>query len=324
MPSRAALHSFAAAAVRRCKPRKLAWRQNVADCEPVRSWFVIPAMGVVCGAAAVALGMTPAVALSGAALAGVVRVLAGDSPAALTGSVLAPLLAVASFAESGGEPLGAALALAAAGWTVIELARPPGASTSPLVAVLPAAIAGLLDPSFVALVAIAGARLVTLPWQRPRWVLAVPVAGSLAVVLAVVAGAAWPALGAAWFGAAAHPVAPRSLAALAGVALGPITAVAALAGIASLARPRHAELAVVAAIAGAVLVDLRGGTVGPTTIGLAALLSGLAIVRLAGAIRLPVGQAIAGATISVLIVVPPAWTAVEQRSRAAHTGHASR
>jgi len=286
-------------------------------------------MGVVCGGAAVALGLSPAVALTAAALAAVVRVLAGDSPAALTGAVVAPILAVASFAEAGGELGRAAIALAAAGWTVTELARPAGApnaqgvTTSPLVAVLPAAVAGILDPSFAALVAVAGARLITMPWPRPRWALAVPVTGALAIVLAVLAGTTWPALGARWFGGAAHPVSVAALAGLAGATLGPLTAVAALAGLAALVRPRYAELALAAAFAGTILVDLRAGAFGPTSIGLAALLSGLAIGRLAAMIRIPSGQAIAGATIGVLVVVPPAWTAVA-RSSAAHIGQASR
>jgi hypothetical protein len=298
----------------------------------MRSWFVIPAMGVACGGAAVTLGSSPLVGLAGAALAAVVRVLAGDSPAALSGAVLAPVLAVASFADAGGETARAALALATAAWTVVELARTPGAPGSPrgwplgspLVAVLPAVVAAVLDPSFVALVAIAGARLLTTPWQRPRWVLAVPAAGVLAIGLAVLAGTSWPGLGVRWFGAAAHPVAPVVLAGLAGAMLGPLTAVAALAGIASLVRARYAELAVAAAVASAALVDVRAGALGPASIGLAALLAGLAIGRLAAMIRIPSGQAIAGATIGVLVTVPPAWSAFEHRPLAAHTGQASR
>jgi hypothetical protein len=179
----------------------------------------------------------------------------------------------------------------------------------------------------VGLVAIAGARHATAPWaprQRPRWALAVPVAGVLAIALAVLAGTAWPALGARWFGDAANPVAPVVLAGLAGATLGPLTAVAALAGLASLARARHAELAVAAAVAGAALVDLRAGALGPASIGLAALLAGLAIGRLAAMIRIPSGQAIAGATIGVLVALPPAWSAFEHRSPGAHTGQASR
>jgi hypothetical protein len=283
-------------------------------------------MGVVSGGAALALGLSPVVALTGAALAAVIRVLDGDSPAALAAAVLAPVLAVASLAEAGGEPARAALALAAAGWTVTELARVPGApaaSLSPFIAVLPAAIAGILDPRFVALVAIAGARLLTTSWQHPRWGLGVLVAGALAIVLALLAGTVWPALGAWWLGAA-HPVSVTALAGLAGATLGPLTVVAALGGIAALARPRHAELGLAAALAGAILADLRTGAFGPTSIGLAALLSGLAIGRLAAMIRIPSGQAIAGATISVLVVLPPAWTAAVQRSPTAHTGQASR
>jgi hypothetical protein len=312
----------------------------------VRSWLVIPAMGVACGGAAVAAGGSPLVALTGMALAAVIRVLAGDSPAALSGAVVAPILAVASFADAGGEPVWAALALAAAGWTVVELARTPGAAApagdppdhrpdaapggalgSPVVVVAPAVIAAVLDPSYVALVAIAGASLVTRRWRRPRWAAAVPVAGALAIALAVVAGTSWPALGARWFGAAAHPVAAGGLAGFAGrvgAALGPLTAVAALAGLASLARARYAEAAVASAVVGAALVDVRAGALGPASIGLAALLAGLAIGRLAAMIRIPSGQAIAGATIGLIVAAPPAWSAFEHGPPPAHTGQASR
>jgi hypothetical protein len=284
-------------------------------------------MAVAAGGAAIALGMSPVVALTGAALAAVIRALAGDSPAALTGAVVAPLVAIASLAgDAGGEPVRAAIALAAAGWTVVALARPAGAGSvsSPLVAVLPAALAAALDPSFVALVAIAGARLVTAPWRRPAWTLGVPVAGALAVVLAVLAGTVWPRLGAVWFGAPPHPVPAAALALAAAAALGPITAVAALAGLGALVRLRHAELALAAAVAGAILVDLRAGAVGPATLGLAALLAGLATGRLAAMIRIGSGQAIAGATLGALVLLPPAWIALAHRPPAAHTGQASR
>ncbi|MEO7734353.1 MAG: hypothetical protein ABIY55_25575, partial [Kofleriaceae bacterium] len=70
--------------------------------------------------------------------------------------------------------------------------------------------------------------------------------------------------------------------------------------------------------------DLRAGALGPATIGLAALLAGLAIVRLAAMIRVPSGQAIAAATIGVLMIVPPTWTAVAHRAASAHIAHASR
>ena len=113
-------------------------------------------------------------------------------------------------------------------------------------------------------------------------------------------------------------------------ALGPLTAVAALAGLAGLVRARWAELAVAAAVAGAIGVDLRAAAVGPATLGLAALLAGLAIGRLAAMIRLASGQAITGATIGALALAPPAWTALAQRTPAParapapHSGQASR
>jgi hypothetical protein len=292
-------------------------------------------MAAIAGAAAVALGMTPALGLTAAGLAAAIRVLAGNSAAALTGAAIAPLVAVASLAGGGGVSLRAALALAAAGWTVTELGWPadtPRPAASPLVAVLPAAIAGILDPSFVALLAIAGVRLVRSPGRpRTRWVLCAPVAGAIALVLAGLAATVWPGLGARWLGAAAHPVTASSLIATASAAadaLGPLTAVAALAGLAALVRARWAELALAAGVAGAIGVDLRAAAVGPATIGLAALLAGLAIGRLAAMIRLASGQAITGATIGALALAAPAWTALAHRTPAPapapHIGQASR
>jgi hypothetical protein len=76
-----------------------------------------------------------------------------------------------------------------------------------------------------------------------------------------------------------------------------------------------------------VLVDLRAGALGVATTGLAALLAGLAIGRFAALIRIPSGQALAGATAGLLVVLPPAWAAVAlhgHRAPVAHTGHASR
>jgi len=307
--------------------RKLARPDAVLECERVRSWFVIPAAGVACGGAAIALGMPPALALAGAAFAAAIRMMTGDAAAALVAALVAPLLAVASLGEAGGATVRAALALAAAGWAVAELARPDDAEVPPLVAVLPAAVAAMLDPSFAALVAITGARLVTAPWPRPRWIVVVPIAGAIVVALAVLAGTRWPGLAAPWFAAAAHPVTPGELATLAIAALGPLTGVAALAGIGVVARPRYAELAIAASVAGALPVDLRAGAIGSATLGLAALLAGLAIGRFAALIRVASGQALAGATAGLLVLVPPAWTTVvAQQSHAhiAHNGRASR
>jgi hypothetical protein len=283
-------------------------------------------MAVVCGGAAFAFGLTPAVALTGAALAAMVRVLAGDSPAALAAAVVAPLLALATFAEAGGIAMRHALALAAAGLTVNELARlsdpasAPVRLPSPVVAALSAITAAILDPSFVALVAITGVRLMTVRGAiapRSRWAVAVASTGLVALALAVIGGTLWPALGGWWYGAPAHLATPRTLAALMMSTLGPITAVAALAGVASLARMRHVELAIAAVIASAVLVDLRAGAPQPATIGLAAVLAGVAIARLSAMIRIPSAQAITGATIGALLVLPPAWIALERRALAA-------
>ncbi|HEX7838414.1 MAG TPA: hypothetical protein VF469_13155, partial [Kofleriaceae bacterium] len=86
----------------------------------------------------------------------------------------------------------------------------------------------------------------------------------------------------------------------------------------------HAELALAAAIAGAILVDLRAASVGPATLGLAAVLAGLAIGRLAAMIRIASGQAIVGATLGLLVLAPPLWTALARRPPAPHIGAASR
>jgi hypothetical protein len=199
---------------------------------------------------------------------------------------------------------------------------------------LPAIVAAVLEPAAIALVAIAAMRLVTsrapvtslsgaktgdgplFRWRRhtPTWVIVIPIAGGLAVMLAVLAGTAragmFASLGTRWFGPA-HPIAAHEMPALLGDALGPLTAVAAMAGVAMLAKLRLAELAVIAVTAGSLLCDLRAGTVGPTTLAIAALCAALAIGRFARTIRLPNLQAVAGATVAAMLLVPPAWTVIE-------------
>lgn len=276
-------------------------------------------MGVVSAAAAAGLGERAPIELcacgvAGASIAATVRALIGDSPASMTGAVLAPLLMIAMLFDPaiGGASTRAWVAIAAVGWTVFELARP---TTSPLVALLPATVAAVLDPSFVALIAIAGARLVTAPWERPRWAIAVPIVGVLLAVLGVIAcvahGGAFATLGDRWTGHAAQSIGLAGLVARGAETIGPLTAVAALGGLAVLSRPRHAEVAVAVCIAGALLVGMRTGGAGPSLIALAALTSGLAVGRFAGMIRPGAGQALAGATAGVLLLVPPAWTAIE-------------
>ncbi len=272
-------------------------------------------MGVVTAAPAIALaGPLPGAAagIAGAALAAAVRALAGDSPASLVAAVLAPLLAVASFAEHHAIAVAPCIAVAAMAWTIVELAR---TTTSPLVAMLPATIAGVLEPAAIALVLLAGTRLVTAPWQRPKWAIAVPIAGGLAVMLAIIAGGAehgtFGVLGASWFGAP-HAIAARALAAALGEAFGPLAAVAAVAGLALVARLRLAELAVIACAIGALLVDLRAGHPGPTTLAIGSLCAALAIGRFAAIIHLPRIQAVAGATAAAMLLLPPIWTVVER------------
>jgi hypothetical protein len=162
-------------------------------------------------------------------------------------------------------------------------------------------------------------RLVTAPWERPRWVPAVPAVGGLAGLLALGAGLAhdgmFARLGVHWFGTAPHAITPVHSLALLGDALGPLAAVSALVGLTLMVRGRLVHVAMTACVIGALLVDLRAGATGPMTLGLAALAAGLALARLAGMIRIPSGQAFAGATCSVLLVLPPMWSAIERDPR---------
>lgn len=286
-------------------------------------------MGAASAAAAVGLGAhapAPIIALglAGASSCAAIRALAGDSPASLTGAVLAPLLLIASVVDPslahGVALIRACIAIAAAGWTLVELARP---TTSPLVALLPATIAALLSPAYVGLLAIAGSRVITAPWQRPRWAIGVPIVSLLALVLAVIAGVAahgsFAALGDAWTGVARAPHGLPSMLELTATTLGPITAVAALAGLAFLVRVRHAELAAATIVVGALAVSVRGGGVDPSLIAISVISAGLAVGRLAGMIRNAGGQAVVGATLAMLVLMQPAWTVIEAGSRVSAT-----
>lgn len=288
-------------------------------------------MGVVSAGAALGLGERApleviACGAAGASLAAAIRALVGDSAASLTGAIVAPLLMIAMLFDPaiGGASARGWIAIAAACWTLVELARP---TTSPLVALLPATVAGVLDPSFIAMIAVAGARLITAPWERPRWAIAVPIAGGLLALLAVLAclsrSGSLLALGTSWCGLPPHPLSFTSLARLGAQTIGPVTAVAALAGIVVLVRTRYAELAAILCGVGALLVAMRTGVVGAAPIAIASLSAGLAVGRFAGTIRLPAGQAVAGATASLLLLVPPAWTAIEHGERVS-IAHASR
>jgi hypothetical protein len=287
-------------------------------------------------------------ALAGAAFAAAIRMLTNDSPAALTGAGLAALLAVGLVVEQHAPGATTWLALAAAGWTIAELARTTKATsavpiatsaqasaatksarraelvlpaTSPIVALLPAIVAAVLEPAFASLLVLAGVRMVTAPWDRPRWVVAVPIAGALVVLVAILAGLAGggvlASLATSWYGTPAHPISPASLATVIATALGPLVAVAALAGLALVIRALHrgalAELAILGCTFGALLTDLRAGSVGPMSLGLSALGAGLAVGRLASMIRIPSGQAVVGTTCGALLLVAPAYTALLAR-----------
>lgn len=282
-------------------------------------------MGAASAAAAVGLGAHApvpivAIGLAGAAMVAAIRALAGDSPASLAGAILAPLLVIATLTEPGlahsVAQVRAFVALAAACWALVELARP---TTSPLVGLLPATIAAVLSPAYVALAVIAASRLVTAPWRRPRWAIGVPVIAMIALVVAVVAGIAahgsMRGLADAWIGAPRSPRGLPDVLELAATTLGPLTAVAALAGLPFLARTRHAELAAVTIVLGALLVSVRSGAVDPSLVGIAVVSTGLAVGRLAGMIRVAAGQVALGATLGVLILMQPAWMVIEAGSR---------
>lgn len=285
---------------------------------------MIPAVGAVAAVAVIVLGASvwdaAGAAMAGAAIAAAMRVLAGDSAVSQVGAGVASLLAVVVIVEHVGleRPLVVAfVAIAAMCWTFAELGR---VTSTPIVAILPATVAAFLEPGCVALVALAATRLVTAPRASNHpaqpWVIAVPIAGGLVVVLAIVAGAAHggalATLGARWYGTPVRSITAASSIELLGGALGPLAAVAALAGLVMLVRAQLANLAIGACVLGALLVDLRAGATGPTTLGLAGLCAGLAVGRLAGMIRIPSGQTLTAAACAVMLLLPPAWTAISR------------
>jgi hypothetical protein len=272
----------------------------------VRSWIAIPTLGAACAGAAAGLATLHATpidpllvvttGLAGAAITACIRALAGDSPASFAAMVIAPLLAIATLFELGIATPRELCAIAAAAWTCVELARP---STSPLVALLPAGIAAI-DPAFAVMLPIAGARVKTAPWERPRWALAVPIATALAALVRLGVYASHPhdAMGF------------TAYAALVASALGPLMATAALGGLVVIARARHAEVALAVSIVLACAIGLRAGVVTPPIVALAALTSGLAVGRFAALIRLAPGQAFAGVTCGALLLLAPVWSAI--------------
>ena len=298
----------------------------------MRTWLAIPALAVVCAAIAMAAGAGPfdaaAVGALGAALAAAVRAFAGASFAATMAAATGALLGAIALADSfeparialaaSAEPARVALAAACALFAIAELARPlPVAGTSPWPAMGGAIVAAVLDPSFVAMPVIAGLRVVTGPWSRPRWTVALPIVGGLAIVACFLAaashGGAFADLWHAWAGGVTAQASGASsaldIAGRAGDALGPLAIVAALAGLASCAAASRFAAAAVAAVAvGAALVSLRSGALAPALPLAAALACGVAVARLAALVRHPAGQACVCGTAGFVLLVAPAWT----------------
>ncbi|HUS28861.1 MAG TPA: hypothetical protein VMZ53_10130 [Kofleriaceae bacterium] len=286
-----------------------------------KTWLAIPVVAVASAGAAAALGMragapdwevAAATGLLAAALAAAVRAFAGPSLAAAVAGVAAALLGTLTVLELPHLVLSrGAIASAAAMFAICELVRPMPPEESPLPSIGAAVLAGVLDPSFVALVPITGWRYVRGPWPRPRGALALPIAGALACILAAVAAVVpstflsdvWTA----WTQRDGVVHAPLDVIARAGDALGPITAVAAVAGLGVCAtRGRLAVVSIGAIVVGALAVDLALGSVGAAVPTIAALGAGVAIARLTAMVRWPAGQTFVGAVAGFMMVLAPA------------------
>jgi hypothetical protein len=272
-------------------------------------------MAIACGALAIALGHEPPAAIALAALAAAaaaaVRAFAGGSLAAAITAAAAALVASLGVLDIPELDIAReALAAAAALFAIAELARPLPVDASPLPAIGAALVAGVIDPAYVALLAIAGVRFLTGPWSRPRWAIVIPIVGVLAIGIALLAASARSGLVAElWhvWAARAGTAAPLDLLARAGDTLGPIATIAALSGlVVCTLRGRYAAAATLAVAAGAIAVDLASGALGAATIAIAAVGTGVGLARLAAIVRWPTGQAFVGATAGFLIVVAPA------------------
>ncbi|HEX5060271.1 MAG TPA: hypothetical protein VFV99_12975 [Kofleriaceae bacterium] len=282
---------------------------------PPKTWLAIPIMAIACAAVAALLGEQPSAAVAigalAAAAAAAVRAFAGASvAAATTASAAALLVALGVLDLPHFDVPRATLAAAAALFAIAELARPLPVDASPLPAIGAALLAGVLDPAYVALLAIAGIRLLTGPWSRPRWTVLVPIVGMLAIGIAVLAACAERGVFAElWHTWAARTGthAPLTVLTQAADTLGPIATIAALAGLAVCAlRGRYAAAATLAVAIGAVAVDLAVGSLGAATLAIAAVGAGVGLARLAATVRWPTAQTFVGATAGFLVVVAAA------------------
>jgi hypothetical protein len=249
-----------------------------------------------------------AIAGLAAAIAAVVRAFVGGSPAATVASTVAALLG-ALFALELPDLARPAFAAAAALFVVSEIVRPQPVDASPLPSIGAAVVAGVLDPSFIALVPVVGVRFILGPWSRPRGSIALPILGVLATALAILAGALpMHDLWRVW-AARSGGLHQLDVVAQLGDIVGPIVAVAAVAGLATItSRGNYAIATVSAIVVGSIAVDLVTGSVGVASLACAAFGAGLGIARLTAMLRWPAGQAAVGAAAGFMMLVAPALT----------------
>jgi len=276
----------------------------------LRGWLVIPAVAALAATLAVltarssdqAIAGGIGAALLGAALAAAIRAFVGTGAPAAIAAASGSALGVLGWLDAGGDARGA-LAGAAAAFAICELVRPREPLASPWPALGAATLAATLAPAYAALPAVTAMFVVASPAPRPRWVIALPIAGVLVAALAVVAavahGGALARLDHAWSGHA-----PRVALVAVADRLGPLEVVAALAGLALCAlRGRFAAAATLG-----VLVFAAQPAGGPALPIIAGLGAGVALGRLALLVRLPIGQAFVGAAAGFVLVAVPAWT----------------
>jgi hypothetical protein len=286
-----------------------------------KTWLVIPALALVAAGLAVLAHQTPeaavAVAALGAALAAAVRSFVGPSGAGAVAACAAALVGVLSVLEIPTvDVLHDSFACAAGMFAISELVRPLPPDPSPWPALGAALLAVIVDPAFAPLLCVAGVRYVTGPWRQPRWAIAAPIVGGLAVVLAALAACVphgmFAELWSVWavrISPAAGTADPLAAATSLGDVLGPVTAVVAIVGLGTCTlRGRIALAAVLGVTAATVAIDLFTGRIGAATVVCAALGAGLGIARLAAMIRFPAGQACIGGALGFMLVVAPVWT----------------
>ncbi len=290
----------------------------------VRPWYVIPALGLASIGVGLAATHDPwlagALGLCGAALAAAIRAFLGPSGvaaiAAAGGSALGVL---GSLVLAPHEPVRAAIAGAAGLFAVSELVRAKQPHESPLPAVGAALLAGVLDPSYVALVAVAAVAWYRAPLARARAAILAPALGVLATVLAILAAFSHAHslahLWHVWNLGLGHGVPSHAGWLLTlirtGDLVGPLTAFAALVGLVlCLAHGRLAGAAILAIVGSTTIASLAGGFVAPAVPLVAALAAGVAIGRLAALVNAPIGQRFVVATIGFVLVVVPAWTLI--------------